>query len=48
MRLVGQNVRKQRQGYIEAEIERDLGPELEKQFTNQIGSCGVYNPHFSP
>ena len=29
-------------------IERDLGPELEKQLSNQIGSCGMYNPHFSP
>ena len=28
--------------------ERDLGPELKKQFSNQIESCGIYNPHFSP
>ena len=28
-------------------IESDLEPELEKQFSNQIGSCGMYNPHFS-
>ena len=33
--------------YLEAEELRDLGPALEKQFSNQIGSCGMYNPHFS-
>ena len=28
-------------------IERNLGPELEKQFSKQIGSCGIRNLHFS-
>ena len=35
--------------YLEAEELGEIwGPGLEKQFSNQIGSCGVYNPHFSP
>ena len=34
--------------YLEAEEWRDLGPELEKQFSNEIGSPGMYNPHLSP
>ena len=34
--------------YLEAEDRRDLGPELEKQFSNEIGSPGMYNPHLSP
>ena len=34
--------------YLEAEELRDLGPELEKHFSKQIASCGMYNTHFSP
>ena len=29
-------------------IERDLGPEQERQFSKQIGSGGMSNHHFSP
>ena len=28
--------------------ERDLGPELEKQFSQQAGPCGMYHLQFSP